>query len=151
MFQLFLLFMHVWTSQKKYCRNCQLKINGQILCVKLFVSACHYIREKMYIWLNVNGWKLMLNIIFTSGQMNILNANINVDTYSFISRKIKQVDMKCILEREKCRFSFKRNKTKGIWVNNNSLLSVCWVSTEKSILTEEIWCCKYSVCFSAEG
>ena len=38
-----------------------------------------------------------IDIIFIKGQINIFNANINVNKYSFDLRKIKPVEMKCIL------------------------------------------------------
>ena len=64
---------------------------------------------------------------------------MNVNKHLFNLRKIKRVEMECILERKECRFLFKRNKPKGIWVSNNSLLTVSWVSIDNSMLTEEVF------------
>ena len=51
---------------------------------------------------------------------------------------ISDVEIKCILERKEYRFTHERNRPKGIWVRNNSLLTVWWVSVDNSIFSEKI-------------
>ena len=80
------------------------------MCAKLFVSVWHYVKKKICLSLNVNIGKLLLNIIFGREGINIFNTNRNINKFSFSFRKIKLVEMKCILER----FSLQRNKAKVI-------------------------------------
>ena len=49
-------------------------------------------------------YKLFL-ILCQLGPMNIFNANININKHSFNLRKIRCVEMKCILERKENRSS----------------------------------------------
>ena len=57
---------------RKYSSNFILKRKwGYFWRVKLFVSVCHYVSEKMYLSLNVNVCELLLNIIFSGEQINI--------------------------------------------------------------------------------
>ena len=95
------------------------------MCTKIFVLIYHYVRQKMYLYLNVNipatDMYLLLKFVFFNSRelRNIPNA-IKIETnIGLIQEKLNEIEIKWIFERKESRFSLKKKLTERLNKQDN--------------------------------